>query len=184
VCLGAGYAAWAAADDPRARAFAGVAGYYRDPAELRTRDPDGFQAKIDAGIRARVRYEATGEVETIPAVALDGDAAMTTAETYDYYGTPRAAVPNYTNAFAVMSREHFLSFDVQAAAPRLAVPALLVHSERALSPAWARRFHDAVRAPKQLRWIASDGQVDLYDRPARVEAAVELVAAHLAEHLG
>ena len=32
-------------------------------------------------------------------------------------GTPRARVAHNVNAFAVMSREHFLSFEVQAAAP-------------------------------------------------------------------
>ncbi len=184
VCLGAGYAAWAAADAPQVRAFAGVAGYYRDVQDLRAADPAGFQARVDAGVRAREHYEATGEVLTIPAVALAGDAAMTSAETYDYYGTPRAAVANYRNAFAVMSREHFLTFDVQAAAPRLTAPVLLVHSERALSPAWARRFFAGVQAPKELRWIESRGQVDLYDDPERVDCAADLVAAHLEAHLG
>lgn len=183
VCLGAGYAAWAAVGSPHARAFAGVVGYYRDPAEMRAADPSGFQAKIDQGLRAREHYEATGEARTIPAAAPTGDAAMTSRETCDYYATPRGAVANYVNAFAVMSREHFLPFDVQTAAPRLTVPTLLVHSERALSPTWARRFFAAVTAPKQLAWIDSAGQVDVYDDPQRVDAAADLVAAHLAAHL-
>ena len=150
---------------------------------MRARDPEGFQSKVDAGIAARQHYESTGEVLTIPAVALTGDAAMTTAETFDYYGTPRAAVPNYTNAFAVMSREHFLPFDVQAAAPRIQAPLAMIHSENALSPGWARRFYEAVTAPKQIHWIDSRGQVDFYDDPSLVRQASDVLADHLRTHL-
>lgn len=183
VCLGAGYAMWAAVDEPRIRALGMVAGYYRDVAEMRAKDPAGFQAKVDQGIAAREHYERTGEVLLIPAVALQGDAAMTLPETFDYYGTPRAAVPNYTNAFAVMSREHFLPFDVQSAAPRITVPVVMIHGETALSPLWARRCFDALDVPRQLHWLDSPGQVDFYDRPELVARACDLLAEHLHTHL-
>lgn len=183
VCLGAGYAMWLSADSPRIKAVGAVAGYYRDPAEMRARDPEGFQAKVHQGVAARERYEATGEVITIPAVALSGDAAMTSEDTFAYYGT-RAAVPNYKNAFAVMSREHFLPFDVQAAAPRLRVPVAMIHSEKALSPAWARRFHEALTAPRQLHWLESRGQTDFYDDPRLIGQASDLLATHLRAVLG
>ena len=182
VCLGTGYVVWAAVDNPRIKAVAGVVGYYRDVAELRGKDPAAFQAKVDQGVAARLHYEQTGQVLTIPAAATEGDAAMTLQETFDYYAR-RAAHPNYQNAFAVMSREHFLTFDVQPAAPRLHVPMAMVHSETALSPAWARRFHAALAGPKQLHWLTSRGQVDFYDDPALVAQASDLVVAHLREHL-
>ena len=161
-----------------------VAGYYRDPSELRAKDPEGFQQKIEAGRAARLHYEATGETMLVPAAALQGDAAMTLPDTFDYYATPRAAVPNYRNQFAVMSRELFLPFDVQAAAPQISVPVAMVHSENALSPAWARRFYDNVPAPKSLSWVESSNQVDFYDQPRLVNAASERIAEHLREHLG
>lgn len=183
VCLGAGYAMWAAVDEPRIRAVGAVAGYYRDVAEMRAKDPTGFQAKVDQGIAAREHYERTGEVLTVPAVALQGDAAMTLPETFDYYGTPRAGVPNYTNAFAVMSREHFLPFDVQSAAARITVPVMMIHGEKALSPHWARRYYDALGGPKQLHWLESPGQVDFYDRPELVGGACDRLAEHLHQHL-
>lgn len=182
VCLGTGYVVWAAVDNPRIRAVAGVVGYYRDVAELRGRDAVAFQAKVDQGVAARLHYEQTGQVLTIPAAATEGDAAMTLQETFDYYAR-RAVHPNYQNAFAVMSREHFLTFDVQPAAPRLRVPMAMVHSETALSPAWARRFYAALAGPKQLHWLTSRGQVDFYDDPALVAQACDLVAAHMGEHL-
>ena len=183
VCLGTGYILWAAARNPRVKAIGGVAGYYRDVAELKARDGQGFQSKVDQGIAARQHYQATGEVLTIPAVATQGDAAMTLQETFDYYGTPRAAVPNYKNAFAVMSREHFLPFDVQSAATMIQVPMVMIHSEKALSPVWARRFYDNLNCSKQIHWLHSQGQVDFYDSPSLVAEASDLLAAHLSTHL-
>lgn len=166
------------------KALGTVAGYYRDVSEMREKDPAGFQAKVDAGKAARERFEATGEVLAIPAAALEGDAAMTLPDTHDYYATPRAAVPGYVNSFAVMSREHFLPFDVQSAAPRLHAPIAMVHSEKALSPAWARRFFEAVPVQKSIDWIPSDCQVDFYDKPHLVTQAADRIAQHLREHLG
>ena len=116
--LGTGYIAWAAVDNPRIKAVGGVVGYYRDVADLVRKDAAGFKAKVDQGVAARLHYEQTGDVLMIPAAATTGDAAMTLQETCDYYGN-RAAHPNYRNEFAVMSREHFLPFDVQAAARAL-----------------------------------------------------------------
>ena len=183
VCLGAGYAAWASLDHPRVRALGMVAGYYRDPSELRAKDATGFDAKVEAGRAARMHYEATGETTTVPAAALQGDAAMMLPDTFDHYATQRAAVPNYRNQFALMSRELFLPFDVQAAAPKVSVPVAMVHSENALSPAWARRFYDNVPAPKSLTWVESSNQVDFYDQPRLVNAASERIADHLRQHL-
>jgi fermentation-respiration switch protein FrsA (DUF1100 family) len=183
VCLGAGYAAWASVGHPRVRALGAIAGYYRDPNELREKDSAGFLAKVEEGRMARALFESTGELRIVPAVALQGDAAMTLPDTYDYYGTRRAAVANYRNAFAVMSREHFLPFDVQAAAAELTVPLAMVHSENALSPTWARRFFERVRAPKTLEFLESKNQVDFYDEPRLVRAATDRIAEHLREHL-
>lgn len=183
VCLGGGYAAWAAIDNPRVKALGIVTGYYRDPNAMRRKDPDGFAGKVEAGRTARQHYEATGEVLTVPAVALEGDAAMTLAETFDYYGTARAAVPSYRNAFAIMSREHFLPFDVQAAAPRLRVPTLMVHSRNSLSPAWAESFFAAATCRKRLEWLDSPGQVDFYDNPELVARSSDLLVEHFRANL-
>jgi fermentation-respiration switch protein FrsA (DUF1100 family) len=177
VCLGCGYMAHAAAAHPLIRALGLVAGYYRDPRAMRESDPEGFDAKVEQGRAARQAYEATGRLDVIPAAALEGDAAMSTTDTVDYY-TRRAAHPNYRNAFAVMSREHFLPFDVQAAAERLRVPTLMVHSERALSPDWARAFAKKLASFARLDWVASAGQTDFYDDPALVAEAADRLSAH------
>lgn len=183
VCLGVGYSVWASIDNPQVKAVGGVVGYYRDVPAMRAADPDGFEARIAEGVTAREHFEATGEVKTIPAAATEGDAAMTLQSTYDYYATPRAGVPNYVNAFAVMSREHFLTFDVQTAAPRLSVPMRMVHSENALSPNWARKFFGNIEAEKEIVWIDGENQTAFYDDTILVSQSADQLAEHFHAHL-
>src|SRR6186713_865252 len=128
VCAGAGYMARAVADEPRIRAFGAVAGFYHDPAMQKQWMQGGFDAAVESGRAARIRFEETGVADMIPAVGKEGDVAMPLDEAFAYYGTPRGAVANYTNAFAVMSREVTLPYDAQAAAPSIQVPTLLIHS--------------------------------------------------------
>ncbi|MEO1661158.1 MAG: alpha/beta hydrolase [Pseudomonadota bacterium] len=178
ICLGVGYSVWASIDNPLVKSIGAVVGYYRDVPAMKASDPAGFQAKVDQGRAAREQFERTGEVLTIPAAALEGDAAMTLQSTYDYYATPRAGVSNYTNAFAVMSREYFLRFDVQSAAPKVHVPMIMMHSENALSPNWARKFYDTLSGEKTIHWVDGPNQTAFYDAPELVNEAAGLLAAH------
>jgi len=165
------------ADDRRIAAFARVAGYYSDAAAFSEASPREYEAAIDRGRAAETRRRETGAVETIPAVAPDGgDVAMPLREAYEFYGTPRGAVRNYTNAFAVQSFAYTTAFDAQEAADRIRVPFLLVHSEHALAPPLARAFHAAVRAPKSELWLDSTGQIDFYDDPGLIGPATDAIA--------
>jgi len=181
VCLGAGYMAAAVVGRSDIKAFIGIAGYYRDTTAMQVKDATGFHQKIEQGRASRERYEATSEVEMIPAVALEGDAAMTLQSTFDYY-TVRAAHPNYRNEFAVMSREPFVQFDVQSIAVRIDVPFLMMHGPNALNPDWATKFFRAVRGEKERVEIVSNGQTDIYDDPAIVSKASGLAARFLSRH--
>src|SRR5262249_16339301 len=135
VCAGGGYMAKAVADDPRIRAFAGGAGDHSDAAAFAQSSPAADQGAINRGLAAEKRWREPGAAESIRAVAPDGgDVAMPLREAYEYYGTPRGAVDNYTNAFAVQSLAYTTPFHTQAAAARIEVPFLLVHSEHALAP--------------------------------------------------
>ena len=183
VCLGVGYAAWAAVSNPIVKAIGGVVGYYRDVPAMQDEDPDGFREKVEQGRQARHLYEQSGVSETIPAAALVGDAAMTLQSTYDYYATPRAGVENYINEFAVMSREHFLQFDVQSAAPQISAPMIMVHSENALSPPWARAFYERLNTPKRIEWVDGPNQTAFYDDPALVATASDFLAEHFHKEL-
>jgi uncharacterized protein len=185
VCAGAGYGAGIVATDPRVAAFGTVAGFFHDAAQQRVWMGDGYERALAEGQEAKKAYAATGTAATIPAVGKgDGPVAMPLAEAYEYYGTPRGAVPNYVNAFAVMSRVDTLPYDAQGYAARITAPTIVVHSEKALAPALARKFFDALPAQKKrIEWVESKGQIDFYDQPDRIAVASDLVAAFFNEHL-
>lgn len=172
VCAGGGYMARAVAEDRRFRGFAAVAGYFSEAA-----DRSGESAHAIARARAaEARWRETGVAETIPAVAAEGgDVAMPLREAYEYYGTSRGAVANYVNAFAVQSRAYTATFDSLSAAARIEVPTLIVHSERALAPAMARRFASSLTAPREELWLPSQGQVDFYDQRPLIGAAADAI---------
>ena len=177
VCAGGGYMAGAVASEPGLRAFAAVAGVFPDAQATRNAMGARFEALVSAGRAARERFESGQPPEHIPAVG-EGDVAMPLAEAFEFYGTPRGAVPNYTNRFAVQSREVTLPFDAMVAADRIRVPTFMVHSERALLPALARAFYARLAVPRQQLWLQSKGQIDFYDDPVLIGAAADAIAAH------
>ncbi len=180
VCAGGGYMAHAVANDPRFTHFAGVAGVYNDASQMKAGMGQAYDAAKTRAQAALERYEATGAAETIPAVAADlGDVAMPLREAYDYYGTPRGQVPNYVNAFAVQSRLYTLDFDVQSIATKLSIPTVIVHSEKALAPGWARAFYAKLAGRKRELWLASRGQIDFYDDPSLITAATQAIDAFI-----
>ena len=180
VCFGAGPMVRAVAEDPRFRAFAGVAGVFTDNAKTMARMGAAYQEKIDRGLAAERQWRETGEAETIPAVARDGgDVAMPLREAFEFYGTPRGQVPNYVNGYAVQSLAHSLPFDARGAADMIKAPVLIVHSEEALTPDLAHAFYSAVKSPKHELWLESQGQIDFYDDPELISPAADAVAAFL-----
>jgi uncharacterized protein len=173
VCVGAGYMARAVAEEPAFVAFAGVAGYYAEATEASV---GKAAARIDRAREAERVWRETGVAETIPAVAAEGgDVAMPLHEAFEYYGTPRGAFANYVNGFAVQSMAHTATFDALGAAAAINVPTLIVHSEKALSPALARSFFAALRVPRDELWVQSTGQIDFYDDPAIVAQAADRI---------
>jgi len=177
VCYGAGPMAIAVHEAGELAAFAGVAGVYTDGAQTKAMMGDAYRNKIDRATEAERRWKETGSAETIPAVAPDGgDVAMPLREAYEFYGTPRGAVPNYTNGFAVQSWAYTLPFDVMYLRSQMKKPVLIVHSDKALLPALARRFYEGLGAPKEASWLDSVGQIDFYDDAKLVAAAADKAA--------
>jgi uncharacterized protein len=181
VCFGAGPMAVAVSGDTRFRGFAGVAGVYTDQAETVATMGSAYDAVVERGRAAEKAWREKGQTQTIPAVAPDGlDVAMPLREAYEFYGTARGDVPNYTNGFAVASYAHLLPFDAQGAADDLSRPVAIVHSETALTPDLAHRFFARLPGPKDQLWLTSQGQIDFYDDPALVSAAADRVVATFA----
>jgi len=177
VCYGAGPMAIAVHEADSFTAFAGVAGVYTDGAQTKAVMGEAYRRAIDRARDAERRWKETGNAETIPAVAPDGgDVAMPLREAYEFYGTPRGAVPNYSNAFAVQSWAYTLPFDVIYLRSEMEKPALIVHSDKALLPALARRFYDGLGAAKEALWLDSVGQIDFYDDAKLIDPAADKIA--------
>ena len=177
ICAGAGYLAGAVARDDRVRSWATVAGFFHDVEKTKASMGEGYQDAIDRAFAARERYEATNELEVIPAVG-EGDVAMPLPEAFDYYGTERGQTPLYRNEFAVMSREHTLPWDALGKAPSIRIPFLMIHSENALAPSFARAFFEAHRGPKEEQWVQSKGHIDFYDQLDIIGPAADSLAWH------
>ena len=177
VCAGAGYMAGAVAQTPEIEAWGAVAGFFHDNAQQRQWMGEGYDAAIDRARAARRSFEESGEVKTIPAVG-DGEVAMPMAEAFEYYGTDRGGLGGWKNSFAVMSREHTLPWDAQSFAPKIEVPTMVIHSDNALAPALARKFHEHLAGPAQLAWTTSRGQIDFYDAPELIEPTADKLEVH------
>lgn len=184
ICAGGGYMAKAVSDDPRIAAFAGVAGVYSDALQTKSWLGDKYEAAIARAVQAETEWKQTGHSPHIPAVALEGgDVAMPLREAYDYYGTPRGAVANYTNSYAVQSAAYTLPFDAQRFASTIKVPTLIIHSEKALIPALAHRFFAALPSGKEELWLHSQGQIDFYDDPALLVVTTNAIANFFTKHI-
>jgi fermentation-respiration switch protein FrsA (DUF1100 family) len=174
VCAGGGYMARAVAKGNGFLAFAGVAGYY---GEATPESNAANQARIARGQAAEKWWRESHVAETIPAVAPDnGDVAMPLREAYEFYGTPRGAVPNYVNGYAVQSLAYTVPFDSIGAASEIRVPTLMVHSEHALSPPLARKFYSDLKVVRRELWLESKGQIDFYDDPTLIGTAADAIA--------
>ena len=170
ICAGGGYMARAVAAQPLFCAFAAVAGYYAQATE---QSINSAAPAIARASEAEKRWRETGVEETVPAVAADnGDVAMPLAEAFAYYGTPRGAVPNYINSFAVQSWAS--TFDAIGAAKLITVPTIVIHSEKALAPSLARRFQADLNNARVL-WVESSGQIDFYDDPGLIAIGADAV---------
>jgi len=183
ICLGSGYLAHTLKKRTDLRSFSAIAGYYRD-VEAMMEEPlarVSHQEKIEQGLQARIHYELTGEVKTIPAVSLTEEAAMMIESTYHYYAS-RAAHSNYTNKFAVMSREHFITFDVQEAAQDILIPTQIIHGNKALNPTWAKKFYSDLKCPKEWLDVEADNQTAYYDDSALLALISQKVSTFISRH--
>lgn len=181
ICAAAMYMAGNAAVDPRVKSLALVAPWLHDAAvcEQAYGGADEVTARIEAGRRARARFEETGEIDYVPVVGSAADNAAMPYEIDFYLDPARGGIPAWPNRFAVMSWVDWLIHDAIAPATRITQPTVLVHSEDAAIPDGARRFHSGLAGPKDFLWTEGT-QFDFYDQEPQVTIAVDTAAAHFA----
>ena len=187
ICLGGGYALKFAAFDPRVKAFAGIAGAYNTPYAMRSgMGRDGYR-QVLASLTATAEEQDRGrQVQYLPAVAADGEAAMPGEEPFAYYGTSRGASAYWENSVTRASVRELLTVDNMAGADFLSpTPGLIVHGveDAYCSPEGAREAYQRIGEPKRMVWLDAKLHIDLYDTEPYLTQAVEAVTAFLAERL-
>jgi uncharacterized protein len=185
ICASAQYTLRALADGIPIRSFASVAGWYHDPASVAPfyGGAEGTLKRLDRGREAMERYARTSEVTMVPAYR-DGDERAGMHFRLDYYAlSERGAVPEWRNEMAEMTWFYWLTFDGLSAADRVTTPALFLHGDGCVFPEHVRSIHARVRGPKHLVW-EEGSQIDFYDQPRQVDAAINAVTSWFGETLG
>lgn len=186
VCTSSGTVLYTAAEDPAVGAVATVAGWFAEPAVTPALygGAEVVGRHRAEGRAARERFEATGEVDTILAYH-NTDQTASHVGPMEYYmdQTRGSGVPEWRNAFAVMSWEPWLDFDPVSRAARVTAPTLIVHSDGSALPDQARRVHERLDGPKALHW-AEGAHFDFYDQADKVRESADRVAEHFHATLG
>ncbi|HEY1604476.1 MAG TPA: alpha/beta hydrolase [Allosphingosinicella sp.] len=190
VCTTGANVIQAAARDPKVRAVAAVAGHYAEPsyaptfyASMFDTGPEIVDRFRREGRSARALYERTGENMLVLAYS-NTERTASHFGPMPYYMDPSrgGGVPQWRNAFAVMSWEPWLSFDPVADASRVGVPTLLVHSDGCVMPDQARKVFDLLGGRKSLHWADGD-HFQFYDDPEKVGEAADTAAEHFRKYL-
>jgi uncharacterized protein len=187
ICMGGSHALRVAADEPLVQAVATITGHYRDAAaDAAWLGGDAVVAeRLTRGERARAKYEATGEIDYVPAVDFArADVGMPGALPWSWYQL-WADRGLWENRYAVMSDAAVLSYDSLSAAARVTKPLLMVHSDLCALPNAARRHFAVVPTrDKRLLWRGQTRHLQFYDDPAVIEDTVIDVVDWFASHLG
>ncbi|MFL9658697.1 alpha/beta hydrolase [Streptomyces sp. PB17] len=187
VCTSASNGVYLAAQDPRVKGLATIAGFIADPDVFtNTYGEDGLAARREQAAAAREKYEESGEATTITVYSeTDPDAAnyAPVPGAYDYYtNESRGNVPQYRNELDVSSWTNWLTLDALGQAPSVTIPTIVVHSDGSALPENAKKLHEAVQGPKEVVW--SDGNhYDYYDSPKQIDNAVTHVTRFFRTHL-
>jgi uncharacterized protein len=187
ICFGASYALRAAADDLRVRAIATAAAHLRDPAADAAwlGSEEVVARRLARGKAALAKYQATGDVDYVPAVDFKRtDVGMPGELPWSWYQL-WADRGLWENRYALMSDAAVLSYDSISAAARLTTPLLMVHSDQCAIPDAARRqFAVVPSADKRLLWEGQTRHFNYYEDPATIDRAVCSIVDWFSRHLG
>ena len=184
ICASSGYMAGAAAQSEDIKSVALVAPWLHDR-ELVNEiygGEESVQNLVQTSREAQAKYEATGEISTVPAASQTNEnAVMYQAE---YYTDPdRGAIPEYVNEFNLASWEGWLTYDAMAIADNINEPVLIVHSETAAIPQGAKEFYQRLPGQKEQLWLENTTQFEFYDSPEAIATAGNAVAEHFQQTL-
>jgi len=177
ICASAGYLARVAADDERLRTLALVAPLLHNTKTILKiyGGVAGVLHKVELAQEDKKVFALTGKVRYAQVVS-ETDISNSLLGRCDYFlDSYRGDIPEWSNQFAVMSWEDWLSFSPFPEANQIKQPVLMIHSEQAVLPDNAKQFFTQLTTTnKVLRWMDAT-QVDFYDNPKCIDEVVEKV---------
>lgn len=179
ICASAQYTLAAAASGSSIASLVSVAGWFHDAPSIAPfyGGSEGVKQRLQRGRSALDTYVSSGKDQMAPAYA-DGDDRAGMYFPLDYYANAaRGRLPEWRNEMSEMTWLYWLTFDGMRAAKSVNTPTLMIHGDGCALPANARRVHDELRGPKELLWMEGS-QVDFYDQPPLVTAAVDAAVRH------
>ena len=184
ICASSGYMADAASSSEDIKSVALVAPWLHDREIVNEiyGGEEAVQNLIAASKEAEAKYEATGEISTVPAASQTNQNAVMYQAEY-YTESDRGAIPEYVNEFNVASWEGWLTYDAVAIADDLQDPVLIVHSEEAAIPQGAKEFYSRLPGEKEQLWLEGISQSDFYDSPEAIAIASDAVDRYFAQML-
>jgi hypothetical protein len=100
--------------------------------------------------------------------------AMPGQEAFEYYGTSRNTGVRWANRSAKMFFEPFLQFNSIDSGASINAATVVIHSDTALVPEGARRFHESLPGAKRLHWMNTRQHISFYyEQPVVSEAATQ-----------
>ncbi|MEM8857219.1 MAG: alpha/beta fold hydrolase [Chloroflexota bacterium] len=192
VCAGAGYTLQAAAADERIKAVVTTASWLHDGEAVKMfyGGEEGVAAKVQAARAAKKNYAEHGVIEYIPSISTTDESAAMYGP-YDYYLNPeRGAIAEWSaDKFAVMTWEDWLTFDPTTTAKDVKVPTLMIHSDGAVLPDYAKQYFEKIGSEdKALRWVETElhspfHQFSFYDQPEEVALSIDEAQAWFSQKL-
>ncbi|MEM7676260.1 MAG: dienelactone hydrolase family protein [Myxococcota bacterium] len=186
ICQGSSEMVPAAAEDDRIKAFATLAGHYRD----REGDIQWFgseealEDRKAAAQEARRKYDETGEIEVVPAVhKTDASAGMPGELVWSWYHRWAEEGLPWPNRFAKMSDAELLNYESMSGSARVHKPYLMFHSDACMLPDAAKRHFAAIPDDrKEVEWWGDIAHLQFYDDARVIDPATDRIDAFFRQH--
>lgn len=187
ICQGVNWAIEAAVRDNRVSTLGIVAGHYLTPATatLYLGDEKAVAARMKRSADAKAAFDKTGEVRYVPITG--SDEALLTATAIDAWYSPWdnrapwfAHRGGWENRIAAMSEALIWGWRIDETIAGLRTPVLMVHGDKAASGTdIPRHLFKSIPAPdKTMHWVNGANQLQFYEDPLVIDAAVEPLVAH------
>lgn len=187
ICQGVNWAIETAVTVDRVASLGVVAGHYltAETARMYLGSDAAVEARMERATKAAAEFEKTGEASYIPIVGSE-DALLTATAIADWYLPWDNRAPWLTfkgaweNRITAMSEAGIWGWRIDETAPRLNLPVLMIHGDKAASgPDIPRRIFEGIASEqKTMHWIDGANQLQFYEDPLIIDAAVNALVPH------